>query len=252
MKDNNKLFEALSLSGQESGLNWYTILLKREQYRSHFHHFDIEVVAGMDESDVDVIVGAGDVVSNKKKIRSIIHNAKLIKAKKDENPDFTLQNYLYSFINNQPILNYWKTFKYLPAETPESEAMSIIMKEDGFEYVGATIIYAFMQSVGMVMDHPMVSPQRLELVQDLERLEGGYQNREFSHVDKWHKSHVGNPVRSYDPDKEEWINGEVVSFSRGGQKKKLWHIQYDDGDEEDLNELTLMRVLMHYRRHAML
>ena len=179
----NELFEKLSLEGAQSGLSWRTILHKREAYRKAFHQFDIDRVASMTKSDIDnILVRTSDdptelVVRHRGKLESVVHNAKTIQSLKANGTIPSFKQYLWSFVNHKPILNTWKSFQHIPSTTPESEAMSKDLKKKGFKYVGPTTLYAFMQSCGFVIDHPIGTPGWIAAEERLKARKGGYRRR---------------------------------------------------------------------------
>jgi DNA-3-methyladenine glycosylase I len=180
----NQLFEKLSLEGAQSGLSWRTVLHKREAYRKAFHKFDIDTVASMTGSDVDKMLAQKSedatelVVRHRGKLESVIHNAKVIQTLKAEGTIPSFKEYLWSFVGNKPILNSWKSFKDIPSKTAESEAMSKDLKKRGLKFVGPTTAYAFMQSCGFVIDHPVGTKGWLEAEDRLKMRDGGYRRRE--------------------------------------------------------------------------
>eukprot|EP00288_Rhodomonas_lens_P012323 CAMPEP_0177746388 /NCGR_PEP_ID=MMETSP0484_2-20121128/30835_1 /TAXON_ID=354590 /ORGANISM="Rhodomonas lens, Strain RHODO" /LENGTH=187 /DNA_ID=CAMNT_0019261119 /DNA_START=152 /DNA_END=711 /DNA_ORIENTATION=+ len=141
--EDRKLFEMLILEGAQAGLSWQTILKKREGYRAAFHNFDIKRVAAMTEE------GSG-IVRNRLKVKSAVANAKVALQIQEE--EGSLDKFLWSFVGGTPLLNTRKT---MVAETEESQAMSKALKQRGMNFVGPTILYAFMQACGMVVDHPL-------------------------------------------------------------------------------------------------
>ncbi len=154
VRDDNALFEMLTLEGAQAGLSWITVLRKRERYREVFHGFEIARVAKMTARDVERILsddGPVTVVRHRGKIESAIGNAKCAIAVQRECG--SLAEYLWSFVGGEPIVNRPKSLKDVPANTPESDAMSKALKKRGFKFVGSTICYAFMQATGMVDDH---------------------------------------------------------------------------------------------------
>ena len=179
----NQLFEKLSLEGAQSGLSWRTILHKRQAYRDAFHMFDIDTVASMTSGDVDSMLSQQSddpkelVVRHRGKIESVIHNAKIIQALKSDGVIHTFKEYLWSFVDNKPILNSWKSFHDIPSKTVESEALSKDLKKKGFKFVGPTTVYAFMQSCGFVIDHPVGTSGWIEAEGRLKSRDGGYQRR---------------------------------------------------------------------------
>ena len=149
--DERHLFEMLVLEGAQAGLSWATILRKREGYRNAFAGFDPERVARFTARDVERLMKDTGIVRNRMKIEAAIANARATLDVRDELG--SLDSYLWSFVDGRPIKNRWKRLGELPAETPASKAMSKDLKKRGFRFVGPTICYAFMQSVGMVNDH---------------------------------------------------------------------------------------------------
>jgi DNA-3-methyladenine glycosylase I len=145
--DERHLFEMLILEGAQAGLSWSTILRKREGYREAFAGFDATRVARFDGRDVERLMQNPEIVRNRAKIEATIANARAT-LETD-----SLDGLLWSFVGGSPRQNSWKTVAEVPAETPESKAMSKELKRRGFRFVGPTICYAFMQAVGMVNDH---------------------------------------------------------------------------------------------------
>jgi DNA-3-methyladenine glycosylase I len=149
--DDRVLFEFLILEGAQAGLSWSTILAKREAYREALAGFDPAKVARLGARDITRLLHNEGIVRNRLKIRSAIANAKAFLAVQDEFGDF--DGYIWQFVGGAPRVNAWRTMKSVPAETPESQSMSKDLKKRGFNFVGSTICYAFMQAVGMVNDH---------------------------------------------------------------------------------------------------
>lgn len=145
------LFEFLILEGAQAGLSWSTILNKRENYRKAFDNFDAQKIAKYDARKIKSLLADQGIVRNKLKIAAAVQNAKAFLAVQKEFGNFDA--YIWSFVNNQPIRNKFKTMKQVPAQTPESDAMSKDLLKRGFKFAGSTICYAFMQAVGMVNDH---------------------------------------------------------------------------------------------------
>jgi DNA-3-methyladenine glycosylase I len=145
------LFEFLILEGAQAGLSWDTILQKRGNYRAAFDWFDPVRVAAFDRSGVKRLMKNPGIVRNKLKIASAIRNAKAFLRVQNEFGSF--DHYIWQFVGGTPRLNSWRTLKQVPSRTPESDAMSRDLKKRGFNFVGSTICYAFMQAVGMVNDH---------------------------------------------------------------------------------------------------
>jgi DNA-3-methyladenine glycosylase I len=149
--DDDKLFAKLILDGAQAGLSWVTILRKREGYLKAFHNFDAEKMARYGKRDIERLMNDAGIIRNKLKVESAISNAKSYLALKERGEFF--DNFLWQFVGGKTIVNKWKTGKQIPAETKESQAMSKALKAEGFRFVGPTIVYAFMQAVGMVNDH---------------------------------------------------------------------------------------------------
>jgi DNA-3-methyladenine glycosylase I len=149
--DDRHLFEMLTLEGAQAGLSWNTILNKREGYRRAFRGFDPEKVARMTKRDVERLMGDAGIVRNRAKIESAISNARAFLKVQREHGSFDA--YVWSFVDGRPKRNRVGSFKELPASTPESDTLSKDLKKRGFKFVGSTIVYAFMQAVGMVNDH---------------------------------------------------------------------------------------------------
>lgn len=151
VKDDRVLFEFLILEGAQAGLSWRTILGRREGYRKAFKNFDPKKVAKMTETDVVRLLKDESIIRNRLKILSAIKNAKAFLSIQKEFGSF--YKYQMQFVGGQPIKNYFKSMKQVPAETPEAKAFSKDLKKRGMSFVGPTIMYAYMQAVGMVNDH---------------------------------------------------------------------------------------------------
>ena len=151
--DDTKLFEMLTLEGAQAGLSWWTILQKRENYRKAFLGFDAERIAQFTEADIERLCEDAGIVRNKRKIKSVVTNAQAFLKIQAEYGTFS--EYIWRFVDGKPIVNHWKTHADVPASTALSESMSKQLKKDGFTFVGGTIMYSFMQAVGMVNDHTL-------------------------------------------------------------------------------------------------
>jgi DNA-3-methyladenine glycosylase I len=151
LHDDDKLFEFLILEGAQAGLSWETILNKRENYRAAFGGFDARRVARYDTREIAQLLKNPGIVRNRLKIASAIRNAQALLRVQKEFGSF--DRYIWQFVNGQPKVNAWKSNQRRPARTAESDAMSKDLKKRGFNFVGSTICYAFMQAVGMVNDH---------------------------------------------------------------------------------------------------
>jgi len=145
------LFAKLILDGAQAGLSWITILRKREAYYEAFDGLDPEKVARYDEAKkAELMVNAG-IVRNRLKIAAAVANARGYLDIMDKEGSFS--DYLWRFVDGRPVVNRWRTMAEAPAQTPQSVALSRDLKKRGFNFVGPTIVYAFMQAVGMVNDH---------------------------------------------------------------------------------------------------
>ncbi len=149
--DDRTLFEFLILEGAQAGLNWLTILRKRESYRQAFAGFDPEKVARFSAAEQARLLENPGIIRNRLKVAAAVGNAQAALAAQQEFG--SLDAYLWRFVDGKPIRNAWKSLAEIPATTKESERMSKELKRRGFRFVGSTICYAFMQAVGMVNDH---------------------------------------------------------------------------------------------------
>lgn len=149
--DDRHLFELLTLEGAQAGLSWTTILNKRDGYRRAFAEFEPQAVARYTQKDVERLLADPGIVRNRMKVESAVSNARSVLAVQEELG--SLDGYVWGFVDGSPIVGRWKTMREIPAETAESRAMSKDLKRRGFRFVGPTICYAFMQSVGIVNDH---------------------------------------------------------------------------------------------------
>jgi|SRR5665213_617474 len=150
-RDDEKLLAKLILDGAQAGLSWVTILRKREGYVKAFRGFDPEKVARFGTRDIERLMKDAGIIRNRQKIESAIGNARAFLKMKDAGESFS--EFIWQFTDGRMIQHKFKSLKELPASTKESEAMSKALKAKGFSFVGPTIIYAFMQAIGMVNDH---------------------------------------------------------------------------------------------------
>jgi DNA-3-methyladenine glycosylase I len=164
--DARALWEKLMLDGFQAGLAWITILRKRETMRAAFHGFDPDRIAAYDDTDRERLLADPGIIRSKSKIEAAIGNARAYIAMRENGEDFA--DYLWSFVDGQPIQNRYATLKDVPTKTALSETISKDLKKRGFKFVGPTIVYAFMEAVGMVNDHEVTCP-RHEAVKDLVR-----------------------------------------------------------------------------------
>ena len=149
--DDKRLFEKLSLEGFQSGLSWRTILMKRENFRAAFAGFDFNKIAKFTQRDVNRLLKDAGIVRHRGKIEATIGNARAYLDMAERGIDFS--DHLWSFVGGEPIEHRWKRMKDVPAVNPVSETLSKDLKKRGFRFVGSTIIYAYMQAIGMVNDH---------------------------------------------------------------------------------------------------
>lgn len=151
MYNDRKLFEFLILDGAQAGLSWITILKKRQNYRKAFDRFDPVKIAQYNKRNINALLKDTGIVRNRLKIESTVTNARAFLEIKEQEGSFS--DYLWQFVNGEPIVNKWKDWKSIPANTKQSDSMSKDLKKRGFRFVGTTICYAFMQAAGMVNDH---------------------------------------------------------------------------------------------------
>ena len=155
--DSLELFEKLCLDGQQAGLSWVTILRKQESYREAYHGFIPEVLAGWGEDKVEQLLTNTGIVRNRLKIHSVIRNAKAYLKITERGESFS--HYLWKYVDGKPKLNHYSSLSEIPTYTQISSKISKDLRKEGFNFVGKTIVYAFMQAVGMVNDHIVCCPQ---------------------------------------------------------------------------------------------
>lgn len=155
-RDDRKLFEFLILESAQAGLNWLTILRKRDGYRRLFANFDPEQVARFDDGDVARLMGDPAIVRNRMKIEAAIGNARCFLEVQREYGSFA--NYLWGFVDHRPVQNQWSRLDEVPASTPLSDQISKALKKRGFRFFGSTICYAYLQAMGLVNDHLLHCP----------------------------------------------------------------------------------------------
>jgi DNA-3-methyladenine glycosylase I len=151
LHDEHRLFEFLILEGAQAGLSWETILKKRDAYRRAYSGFDPSIVAKFNRRKIESLMNNPGLVRNRLKIESSIRSAKSFLQIQREFGSFDA--YVWRFVDGKPIVNLPKTLRAVPARTATSDALSKDLKQRGFNFVGSTICYAFMQAVGMVNDH---------------------------------------------------------------------------------------------------
>lgn len=151
LHDDTRLFEMLVLEGMQAGLSWLTVLRKRENFRKAFAGFDIDAVMNFDEKKVESLLEDKGIIRNRLKIRSAIKNARAFRQVQEEHGSFDA--FIWSYVKGRPIINSFSSLEEVPARTPLSDRISGDLKKLGFSFVGSTIVYAYMQSIGMVNDH---------------------------------------------------------------------------------------------------
>ena len=149
--DDRLLFEFLILEGAQAGLSWITILKKRGNYRKAFDNFNPVKIAKYNPDKISRLLLNPGIIRNRLKIESAVKNAEaFLEIQKKFN---SFDDFIWQFVNYKPIINYWENDSEVPATSPEAKKMSLTIKKLGFNFVGPTICYSFMQAVGMVNDH---------------------------------------------------------------------------------------------------
>ena len=151
LDDDKVLFEMLCLEGAQAGLSWETVLKKRAGYRAAYDGFDIDKIIAMTDEALEALRYDDGIVKNRLKIYSVRKNAFIFRQIQQEFDSFS--NYLWGFVEGKPILNRWEDHQQVPANTSLSDAISKDLKKRGMSFVGSTIIYAYLQGVGVVNDH---------------------------------------------------------------------------------------------------
>lgn len=159
--DDKKHFEFLVLESAQAGLNWLTVLRKRENYRKAYDNFDAIKVSQYDEAKVAELMQNAGIIRNRRKIEASINNAKRFLEIQKEFGSF--DNYIWSFVQNKPVTNHWENISEVPATSELSDKVSSDLKSRGYKFVGSTIIYAHLQATGIINDH-LTSCFRHELV----------------------------------------------------------------------------------------
>jgi DNA-3-methyladenine glycosylase I len=151
LHDERRLFEMLCLEGAQAGLSWSTILRRREGYRAAYDDFDAERMAAYDEAHQARLLSDRRIVRNRAKVRAFRDNAAATLRVREELGG--LDPYLWGFVKGRPIVNHFRALREVPAQTPLAERISADLKQRGFRFVGPVIVYALMQSIGLVNDH---------------------------------------------------------------------------------------------------
>ncbi|MFW2374353.1 MAG: DNA-3-methyladenine glycosylase I [Gammaproteobacteria bacterium] len=149
--DDRHLFEMLILEGAQAGLSWLTVLKKRDNYRKAFDGFEAQKMARYSQSRVEKLLQNPGIIRNRLKLNAAVINAQVYLKVLDEYPSFA--EFIWQFVDGEPIINHWSSLKQIPVTTAQSDAMSKQLKNRGFKFIGPTICYAYMQAVGMVNDH---------------------------------------------------------------------------------------------------
>ncbi len=149
--DDKTQFEFLILEGAQAGLSWSTVLNKRARYREVFDDFDPVKVSRYDEKKIASLLDDSGIIRNRLKVHSAIRNARCFLEVQEELETFDA--YVWQFVGGEPRINHWRSVSQIPASTSESDALSKDLKKRGFNFVGSTICYAFMQAAGLVNDH---------------------------------------------------------------------------------------------------
>ena len=149
--DDRALFEFLCLEGAQAGLSWETVLKKRDNYRAAFENFEPAAVSAFNQRRIERLLGDAGLIRNRLKMASAVANARCLLKLQTEFGSFDA--YIWRFVDGRQVVNTWQAIKQIPAHTEQSDAMSKDLRKRGFNFVGTTICYAFMQAVGMVNDH---------------------------------------------------------------------------------------------------
>lgn len=149
--DEQKIFEFIVLESMQAGLNWATILKKRKAFQEAFDNFDYRKIAHYDEAKFDSLMNDAGIIRNKLKIKATINNANCFLEVQKEFGSF--DHYIWQFVNFQPIINSWTVVQELPAKTELSDLIAKDLKKRGFKFLGSTIVYSFLQGIGIIDDH---------------------------------------------------------------------------------------------------
>jgi len=149
--DDRKQFEFLILESAQAGLNWLTILKRRENYRRAYDNFDPEKIANYGSRKIKELINDEGIIRNIKKIEASVNNARLFLDIQEEFGSFS--DFIWGYVDNKPVNNRWKDLSQIPAKTELSDLITKDLKKRGFKFLGSTIMYAHMQAVGIVNDH---------------------------------------------------------------------------------------------------
>jgi DNA-3-methyladenine glycosylase I len=165
--DDRKHFEFLILEGAQAGLSWLTILRKRKNYQKAYHHFDPLRVSKYDHRYIKELLENEGIVRNRRKIEASINNARRFLEVKEEFGSF--DRYLWRFVNHHPVVNRWKSLSEVPSRTTLSDEISKDLTKRGFKFVGSTIVYSYLQAVGVVNDHIVSCFRYHEIISAMQR-----------------------------------------------------------------------------------
>lgn len=149
--DDSRLFELLTLEGAQAGLSWLTVLKRRQAYQAHFDQFQVESIAHYDASRIAALLAEPSLIRNRRKIESVVSNAKAFLQVAETFGSFDA--FLWQFVDGHPLINHWRNAADIPAETELSRRISRELYARSFTFVGPTIVYAYLQTTGVVMDH---------------------------------------------------------------------------------------------------
>ena len=149
--DDRTHFEFLVLESAQAGLSWITVLRKRKNYRKHYENFDPVKVSKFDKEKIEEMLKDPGIIRYRRKIESSINNAKRFLEVQKEFGSF--DKYIWSYVDNKPIINNWESLKDVPSKTELSDKISKDLKKRGFKFIGSTIIYSYLQAMGIVNDH---------------------------------------------------------------------------------------------------
>ena len=149
--DDGRLFEMLILEGMQAGLSWITVLKKRAAFREAFDGFDPEKVACYGDDKIQQLMANEGIIRNRLKINAAVINAKAFLKVQEEHGSF--DKFIWGYMDDAPVIGHWKRIEDIPATTPLSDRISRDLKKRGFKFVGSTIVYAYMQAIGLVNDH---------------------------------------------------------------------------------------------------
>lgn len=161
IRDSKRLFEKIILDGTQAGLSWWTILNRREHYRRAYDNFEPRIMAGYNQKKIETLIADPGIIRNKRKINMAINNAKAYVRLTDAGIVF--KDYIWDIVDGLPIINSYPSLEDVPTRSHSSDRLSKKLKNDGFQFVGTTIIYAFMQAAGLFNDHVTTCYRHQEL-----------------------------------------------------------------------------------------